>query len=432
MKKFLENGGEIFVVGGAVRDLMLDRAVKDWDLTTNLTPEHMKEIFPKNSFYNNNFGTFSIVGEDKEVFEVTTYRTENNYDDARHPTNVKWGKSLQEDVARRDFTINAMAMDIKGEIYDFYNGEEDLKNQLIRTVGNPDERFGEDALRMMRAVRIATQIKFLIEVDTFESIQKNAGLINKISAERIRDELFLILKSENAADGMKFLKNSGLLAEIMPELIEGVGMEQKGHHIYDVWTHSLEALRNTDNPDPITRLAILLHDVGKPESLKIIDGERTFHNHEIIGSRMATRIGKKLKLSNKELDKLFRLVRWHMFTTDEKATDSAVRRFIRNVTPDYLDDMIDVRRADRLGSGAKETSWRWELFKKRLVEVQKQPFSVKDLKVDGNDVMAILKIKPSRKVGEVLDAIFAEVEKDPKLNEREILLEKIKDFTEKK
>jgi len=428
MKKFVDNGAEIYVVGGAVRDLLLKREVKDWDFTTNLTPEEMKKIFPKNSFYNNEYGTFSVVEKDEEIFEITTFRTDNEYDDNRHPVSVAWGKSLSEDVVRRDFTINSLALDINGTIFDYWYGQEDLKNRLIRTVGDPDKRFGEDALRMIRAIRIATQIGFLIEEKTFDSIIQNANRINKISGERIRDEMFKILASDYPADGIKLLRNSGLLQYIIPELLEGVDMEQKGHHIYDVWTHSIEALRNCQSKDPITRLATLLHDSGKPKSMKIINGERTFHNHEIIGSRIATRIGKLLKFSNKDLDKLFRLVRWHMFTTEDTQTDKAVRRFIRNVTPEYLEEMISLRRADRVGSGSKETSWRWELFKQRLIEVQQQPFAITDLKIDGKDVMEILNISPSRKVGEVLKEIFAKVEEDPSLNVREVLLKLIEQY----
>jgi len=426
MLKFGDN--EIFVVGGAVRDLLLGREVKDWDLTTNLVPEEILKLFPKNSFYNNLFGTVGIIGKDGEIFEVTTYRSEEGYADSRHPDKVVWGKSLEEDVKRRDFTINAMAMDVTGKIFDFWKGEEDLKNGLIRTVGSPDERFGEDALRMMRAIRFSAQLKFQIEEKTFESIVKNAKLINNIAYERIRDELFKILVTEKPGDGVILLKNSGLLEQILPEILTGVGMVQRGHHIYDVWKHSLEALNNCCSSNPITRLAALLHDVGKPTVMKTIGDNNTFHNHEVVGSRIALSIGKRLRLSKEELQQLFILVRWHMFTVSEMQTDSAVRRFIKNVTVPYLDEMIALRRGDRLGSGAKETSWRWELFKKRLTEVQTQPFSVKDLKVDGKDVMEILKIKPSRKVGEVLDKLFAEVEKDVKLNEREILLGKISNF----
>lgn len=433
IKKISENG-EIYIVGGAVRDLMLKREVKDWDFTTNFKPEEIQKIFPKNSFYNNKFGTISVVDGD-DIFEITTFRTERGYSDSRHPDEIEWGKTLEEDLQRRDFTINAMALELESlsssssyKVIDLYDGQRDLENRLIRCVGEPDERFKEDALRMMRAIRIASQIGFLIEEKTFESIQKNAKLIEKIAGERIRDELFKILVSPIPSQGITLLKNCGLLEEIIPELMDGYGMVQKGHHIDDVWTHNLKTLDNCNTKDPITKLAALLHDVGKPKSMKGEGQDRTFHNHEIIGSRMATSVGKKLKLSNKELEQLFKLVRWHMFTTEATQTDKAVRRFIRNVTLEYIDEMIALRRADRLGSGAKESSWRWELFKERIVEVQKQPFSIKDLKVNGQDVMEILKIKPSRKVGEVLEAIFKEVEDQPELNEREILLGKIKKY----
>jgi tRNA nucleotidyltransferase/poly(A) polymerase len=419
-------GGEIYVVGGAVRDVLLNREVKDWDLTTSLTPEEMAKIFPKNSFYNNDFGTFSVVGKNKEVFEITTYRTEREYDDMRHPSEVSWGKSLKEDCQRRDFTINAIALDSKGNIYDYYGGISDLENKLIRTVGKADERFREDALRMLRAIRIAGQTGFVLEKKTFESIVKNNELINKISKERIRDEFLKILKCDSPSDGIVLLKNSKLLDHILPELKLGVGMAQKGHHIYDVWEHSLRALNNCESKNPITRLATLIHDIAKPVVARGEGEARTFHNHEVVGSRIANKIAKRLVLTNKQTDLLFRLVRWHMFTVEETQTDKAVRRFIKNVGKENIDEMIALRRSDRLGSGSKETSWRWELFKKRIVEVQKQPFAVTDLKINGEDVMKILKIKPSRKVGEVLDKLFAQVEEKPELNVREILMEKIK------
>ncbi len=430
IERFKDEKAQIFIIGGAVRDLMIGREVKDWDFTSNLTPEEIKKIFPKNSFYNNNFGTVSIVDKD-DIFEVTTFRTERGYSDSRHPDEIKWGKNLEEDLERRDFTINAMAIDLNNDeikIIDLYQGQEDLACKKIRTVGNPDDRFSEDALRMMRAIRIAAQIGFLIEDKTFESIQKNSKLIQKIAGERIRDELFKILLSPVASHGVLLLKNSGILEEIIPELEAGYGMTQKGHHIDDVWTHNLKTLDNCDSKNPITKLAALLHDVGKPKAMKGEGEQRTFHNHEIIGSRMAVEIGKRLRLSKKELELLFKLVRWHMFSVAEIQTDKAVRRFIKNVTPEYIDEMISLRRADRLGSGAKESSWRWELFKERIVEVQKQPFSVKDLKVNGEDVMRVLEIKASKKVGDVLNSLFKEVEEKVELNEREILLKKIEEF----
>ncbi len=425
MKKFQDSGAEIYVVGGAVRDLIMGREVYDWDFATNLTPEKMTELFPRNGFYNNEFGTFRVVGRDKEIFEITTYRSEKGYGDFRHPSEIVWGKTIEEDLGRRDFTINAMAYNDKG-LVDLYGGQKDLKDKLIRAVRNPDERFGEDALRMVKAFRMVAQVGFLIEEETFGAIVRNGQLVGKISNERIRDELFKLLAGDYPAEALVLMKNSGLLEMVLPELLTTVEVKQKGHHIYDVWEHSLQSLSNCQSRNPVTRLATLLHDIAKPRVMRGEGEARTFHAHEVVGARIAVQVGKRLRLSNKELDQLFRLVRWHMFSVNEMQTDSAVRRFIRNVTPEYLDEMIALRRSDRVGSGAKETSWRWELFKKRLIEVQKQPFSVKDLKVDGYDVMKILKIKPSRKVGEILDQIFAEVEKDPRLNKREILLERIK------
>lgn len=425
---FDKAGAEVFVVGGAVRDLLMNREVNDWDFATILAPEEVQKLFPKNSFYNNEYGTVGVVfGE--EVYEVTTYRTEQDYDDNRHPKTVAWGKSIEEDLQRRDLTINAIALKIEQDgcqIIDPYGGIRDLKNRIVKTVGKPQDRFAEDALRMMRAIRIACQLEFEIDKETAQGIKDNAKSIEKISAERVRDEMLKLLVTKRADTGLVLLKETGLLEYIIPELLAGVGMEQRGHHIYDVWVHSLKALKNCDSSDPITRLATLLHDIGKPPTMKIVNGVRTFHSHEVVGPRLAVKIGKRLKLSNEQLDQLFRLVRWHMFTVEETQTDSAVRRFIRNVTVPYLQEMISLRRADRIGSGARETSWRWKAFQERLVEVQKQPFSVKDLKIDGNDVMEILNIKPGRKVGETLTKIFAEVEKDPKLNEREVLMGMIK------
>lgn len=428
MAKFEKAGGQVYVVGGAVRDLLLSKTVKDWDLATNLKPEEIKRLFPKNSFYNNKFGTVSVVGKNKEIYEVTTFRKETGYGDKRHPDKVGWSQSLKEDTARRDFTINAMGANARGEIFDFWQGKKDLEKKLIRAVGKAEERFEEDALRMLRAVRLAGKLGFEIEAKTMKAIKKKAKLIGQVAGERIRDELFLILLSPTPSTGIKLLENSQLLEEIMPELLLGRGLEQKGHHVNDVWTHNLKTLDFCQSRNPITRLACLLHDVAKPIVVRGEGREKTFHGHEVVGARLAVKIGQRLRLSKKQLDMLFRLVRWHMFSASERQTDKAIRRLIRRVTPEYLDEMIAMRRADRLGSGAKETSWRWELLKKRLVEVQKQPFRVKDLKVNGEDVMRILKIKPGPKVGEVLQTLFEQVEEGPGLNKREILLKKIKEL----
>lgn len=457
IKKFQAAGFEIYVVGGAVRDLIMGKKVIDWDFTTNAAPEEILKLFPE-GFYDNQFGTVGIAHESSpRPYEITTFRREFGYSDKRRPDKVEWGKTLEEDLARRDFTINAMALrqetvhsaqDIGRKqkashapmhyalctmcLIDPYNGQEDLKDKVIKAVGNPVQRFNEDALRMMRGVRIAAELGFEIEQKTFEAIKQHAESINQIAAERVRDELFKLLKSDYPYEGTIMLRNSGLSTQILPEFEEAFGVEQKSlgrHHIYDVGTHSLLALKHCPSKDPLVRFATLIHDIGKPKTQKVTDeGIITFYNHEVVGAGMAKRIADRLRFSKKDKDKLFRLVRWHQFTVDERQTDSAIRRFIRNAGIENLQDMLDLRVGDRLGGGARETSWRLEKFKKRLSEVQKQPFSIKDLKVNGNDVMKALGIKPGPKVGEILNLLFEEVEQDISKNNREYLLQRIKEI----
>lgn len=418
-----KSGFEVYAVGGSVRDLVMGKSTKGWDFTTSATPEEILKIFP-DSFYDNQFGTVGIktLGD---IYEVTTYRSEKGYTDHRHPDKITWGSSIEEDLARRDFTINAIAFDGKNFI-DPFSGQEDIKKQIIRAVGNPGDRFTEDSLRMMRAIRIASQLGFMIDEATAIAIKKNAQSIKKISAERIRDELFKLLESPHAADGILVLKNTGLLKFIIPEFEVAFDIPQKSpkrHHIYDVGTHSVMALKNCPSTDPLVRFATLVHDIGKPKTFKKDENELiTFYNHEVMGSRIAKTIAERLRLSRKDSEKLFILVRWHQFTVDERQTDSALRRFIRRVGKENLFDMLALRIGDRLGGGARETSWRLELFKKRLEEVQKQPFTVADLKIDGHDVMKEFGINPGPMVGKILSQIFAEVEAGTLLNEREALL----------
>lgn len=454
-----------YAVGGSVRDLLMDRPTKGWDFTTNATPEQILEVFP-DSFYDNQFGTVGVKIYDNEksknqasnskqipndtvtsrlsretnndehikpddIYEITTYRSEQGYTDNRHPDQITWGTSLEEDLSRRDFTINAIAFDGK-ELIDPYHGQEDLQNKMIRTVGDPHARFSEDSLRIMRAVRIATMLGFFIESQTQKGITAHVQSLSHISRERIRDELMKILSSDYPADGILLLKNTGILSVILPELNDAFAVPQKSpkrHHIYDVGTHSVMALKYAPTKDPIVRLATLIHDIGKPATYRKDETELiTFFNHEVVGMRIAKRIVERLRLSKKQSEKVLTLVRWHQFTVDERQTDSAVRRFIRRVGKENLEDMLALRIGDRLGGGALETSWRLELFKKRLEEVQLQPFSIKDLKVNGFDVMQTLNVKPGPIIGQTLEALFQEVEEGTLVNERDVLLEKIKEI----
>lgn len=415
---------DAYAVGGSVRDILMGKSTKGWDFTTNATPDEILKIFP-DSFYDNAFGTVGIKTPTDDIYEITTYRSEYGYTDHRHPDKITWGKTIEEDLSRRDFTINAIAYDGK-TLIDPFSGQDDIKRQLIRAVGNPQDRFTEDSLRMMRAIRIASELGFMIDEVTTLAIKNNASLITKISGERIRDELLKLLSSDHAGDGILVLKNVGLLHFIIPELEAAFDTPQKSpkrHHIYDVGTHSVMALNHCASLDPVVRLATLLHDIGKPKTFKKdAIGLITFYNHEVIGARIAKDISNRLRLSKKQMEKIFTLVRWHQFTVDERQTDSALRRFIRRVGKENLEDMLALRIGDRLGGGARETSWRLELFKRRLEEVQKQPFTVSDLKVDGHDVMKAFGIKPGPMVGKVLSQIFAEVEDGTLPNEREALL----------
>ncbi len=435
-------GYECYAVGGSVRDTLMGQKTKGWDFTTNATPEQILAVFP-DSFYDNQFGTVGIkiyATEKKhdetekpiDIYEITTYRSEKGYKDHRHPDTVSWGKTLKEDLSRRDFSINAIAWD--GEsLIDPYNGQNAIENKQLKTVGNPDERFAEDALRMMRAIRIASQLGFQIEETTNAAICNHASLFDDISKERVRDEFLKILVSPFSADGIILLKNTGLLAHIVPELVPAFTTEQKSpnrHHLYDVGVHSVKAMEACPSIDPIVKFATLIHDIGKPKTFRKDEtGQITFYNHEVAGTAIARRVVERLRFSKKDSERILTLIRWHQFSVDERQTDSAIRRIIRRVGKENLNDILALRIGDRLGGGALETSWRLELFKKRLEEVQQQPFSVKDLKINGNDIMNVLGVRPGPIIGKTLSDIFADVEKGTLVNERETLLKKITSFS---
>ena len=431
-------GFEVAVVGGTVRDILAGKNPADWDLTTSAKPQEILKLFA-GGFYNNRFGTVGVPIGKGRIVEVTTFRRDIGSRDSRHPDKVVWGKTLEGDLARRDFTINAMALVYRdGQLstapVDPYQGVQDFGKKIIRAVGEADLRFHEDALRMLRAVRFATTLGFTIEEKTKKAIAKNTNLISKISGERVRDELFKILESDDAADGILLARETGILAVVLPELVECFAVEQKSpkrHHIYDVGTHCVFSLKHCPSGDVIVRLATLLHDIGKAKVANITEeGVRTFYNHEVVGGRLANNIARRLHFSREQREKLFKLVRWHQFSVNENQTDRALRRFIKNVGVENIEGMMDLRVGDRLGGGLQQPeSWRLKLFRQRLKDVLKEPFTVADLKVDGNDVMKILGIKPGPKVGEVLDKLFEEVEDDPKKNDRKYLLTRISKFS---
>ncbi len=431
MDRFRETDAEIYLVGGGVRDLLMGKDTKNWDFTTSIPPETIMEMFP-DAFLNNSFGTVGIpieIEDETLIFEVTPYRTEGVYRNNRHPESVSWAETLDEDLGRRDFTMNAIATD-GTTIIDPFNGRADIQAKIIRAVGDPDIRFQEDALRLMRAVRFTAQLGFAIEEQTHAAVTRNADRIETISVERVRDELLRLISSDHPAEGVLFLRQTGILKHILPELDVCFSVDQKSpfrHHIYDVGTHLVQSLKHCPSDDPITRLATLLHDIGKPETYAK-DPETqiiTFYNHEVVGAAMTRRIAKRLHLSKKQSEKLVLLVANHQFTVSELQTDKAVRRFIRKIGKDNIDAMLALRTGDRIGSGARPTSWRFDLFRKRLEEVQHQPFTVKELAISGHDVMQIGNLPPSREIGDILDQIFLAVSENGLENTREVLLQRL-------
>ncbi len=432
VKKLKENKFEAYLVGGCVRDFLRGVEPKDWDITTNAKPEEIREIFP-NSFYENKFLTVTVQtgssNPNAQEVEITTYRKEAKYSDKRHPDEVKFAKSLEEDLSRRDFTINAMALDITNKkerkVIDFFGGEKDLKQKIVRAVGNPEERFSEDALRMMRAVRFAVVLGFKIEDKTAQAIKNNSFWLKMVSKERIRDEFLKIIMSERAAQGVELLRILGLLKYIIPEIEEGYGVSQNKHHIYDVYEHSLKSLdyaaKQGFNQD--VRLAALLHDIGKPRVKQGEGPEATFYNHEIVGAKMTFQILSRLKFPKKDIKKITKLVRYHLFYYNVgEVGESSVRRLIRRVGLENMDDLLHLRMADRIGSGVpKAEPYKLRHLRYLIEKLSRDPLSVKMLKVNGEDVMRILNIKPGPKVGMVLDILLSYVVNEPKKNKKEIL-----------
>lgn len=442
VKKIERAGFEAFVVGGCVRDLLLaNGGPKDWDITTSAKPEEILKVFAEGK-YENVFGTVLLPlknekGETEEVIEVTTYRSERGYSDRRHPDKIIFEDKLDKDLERRDFTINAMALRLTDarsgqtlEIIDLFGGHKDLAKKIIRAVGEPEDRFREDALRMLRAVRLAVQLGFVIEEKTCRAIAKMAGSIKFVSKERVRDELIKIFQSDMADQGVLMLQQGKLLQYIMPELERGIGIKQNKHHTYTVFKHSLLSLKFCPSRDWRVKMAALLHDIAKPQTKKFINGDATFYNHDAIGARVAEKIMRRLKFSNQDIEKVTALIRYHMFYYNvDEVTEAAVRRLIVKVGKENLKDLIDLRIGDRLGSGVpKAKPYKLRHLEYMMEKVQKDPLSVKKLKINGDDLMKLLKIGPGPKIGAILDVLLSEVVDEPKLNNKKYLAEKSKEL----
>ncbi len=484
----LEKAGfEAYLVGGCVRDLLMDREPKDWDVTTNSKPEQIISLFEK-TVYENTFGTVGVCvlrnnvthetteevnretirtspqsspykGEEErqsvsceteetvthetkyEIIEVTPYRIESKYSDFRHPDEVKFSNNLEDDLKRRDFTINALAFrssaldeKSKGHVIDLFDGLKDINSKVLRTVGNPDDRFQEDALRMLRAVRFSVQLCFTVSHETSESIFKNANLIKEVSQERINSEFVKIIMSATPASGVVMLQKFGLLKNIIPELEEGVGCEQLGEHIYDVWDHLLHALQHAaDKNWPLEiRLTALFHDIGKPRTRRYDatkaggKGKYTFYGHEVVGARMAKVIMERMKFPKKEIELVEKLVRSHMFFSDtEQITLSAVRRIIAKVGVENIWYLMNVRECDRVGMKKKEAPYRLRKYFGMIEEALHDPISVGQLKINGEFMIKDIGMKPGPRMGWILNALLEEVLEDPTKNEVSILKDRV-------
>ncbi len=439
----LEKAGfEAFLVGGCTRDLLLGKEPKDWDITTNATPDEITPLFPK-TFYENSYGTVGVVNEKTEneklkIVEVTPYRLESSYTDHRHPDEVKFSKSIEDDLKRRDFTINAIAVSLSHgaikDIVDLFGGLKDIKDKTIKAVGNSNDRFTEDALRVIRAVRLATELGFTINIDIEKAILSHGNLLQKISIERIRDEFIRILMSNNPKLGIELLDKMHILEYIVPELLKAKDVAQNQAHAYDVWEHLLRTLQHSADKDwPLDiRLSALFHDISKPETKRFSHETNTitFYGHEVVGSRVTKKILERLKFPQKTVDKVTKMIRWHMFFSDtETITLSAVRRMINNVGRENIWDLMNIRICDRIGTGRpKENPYRLRKYQSMVEEAMHDPISVGMLKIDGKGIMDVTHVTPGPKIGSVLSALLEEVLENPKLNTKEYLDNRAKEL----
>lgn len=419
-------GHETYLVGGCVRDLLLGREPKDWDITTDARPEEIQRIFPE-TFYENAFGTVGVVTESDDprmkVVEITPYRIEGKYSNARHPDEVTFSDNLSDDLKRRDFTINAIAYDPLKDIWiDEHDGETDISRRVLQTVGNPLERFEEDALRMLRAIRLAVELDFAIDGGTATGIATHASQLQKISHERIRDELIRILLSDRPMQALYMAQKLGILKYVIPELEDALGVDQNQAHSYDVFEHLLRSLQHAaDKKWPLeVRLAALLHDIGKPASRRWSEEKRdwTFHGHEVIGAKIAKKILHDLRFSSDVIEVVVKLIRWHMFFSDpDQVTLSAVRRTITNVGQEHIKDLLNLRICDRIGTGRpKEQPFRLRKYMSMVDEALRDPISVAMLAINGTKIIDMGIEKPGPRIGWILHVLLEEVLDDPSKN----------------
>jgi tRNA nucleotidyltransferase (CCA-adding enzyme) len=432
-QKLRDAGFRAWVVGGCVRDLLLGKTPSDWDVCTDAVPDAMLKVFPRAIPTGIAHGTLTVL-VDKIPYEVTTLRGEGAYTDGRRPDNVYFAQDIDRDLARRDFTVNAIALDpVSGEIIDPFGGQADLAAKVLRAVGLASERFSEDGLRVLRAARFAATLGFELHEDTANAIEPTLGTFRKVSEERVRDEWIKTMKAEKPSRAFEIMRTTGILAITCPELLEGVGLEQNKHHAFDVWGHAMACL-DASAGDPILRMAALLHDVGKPRSRAFSDKTQdyTFYDHDRIGAEMVYPICTRLRFSNDERDRITHLVRNHLFYYDASWTDAAVRRWVRRVGTDRLEDLYALNQADVRGKGrsADDDLAMLDALRRRVQSVLEKgaALSTKDLAVNGSDLMKELGMPASRALGDLLKELLELVTNEPEKNERSALLAMARDI----
>jgi poly(A) polymerase/tRNA nucleotidyltransferase (CCA-adding enzyme) len=418
-------GHAAYVVGGSLRDVLLERRPADWDLASDARPPRLVELFP-GSVYENRFGTVG-VRRDGEVFEITTFRTDHDYADFRRPHRIEFGDSIEVDLARRDFTLNAMAWGARpGEpsaFIDPYDGQADIAARVLRAVGEPRARFEEDALRMIRAVRLTATLDLEVEAATLAGIQVCSGLVAHLSGERLASELDKLLVAPTPSVGLRLMADAGLLTPISPALAAQRGIPQNKVPGEDLWDHTLRSTDAAPATRPVVRLAALLHDIGKPATFA--DGH--FLGHEVVGADLAAAFLERLKKPRAVQTRVAELVRNHMFTYESNWSDAAVRRFIGRISSlgeGMLDDLLALREADNVGSGLSATAGRVDELRSRIA-AELEAEAVLDrsgLVVDGDALMAELGLTQGPLLGRILDELLERVIADPALNDRPTLL----------
>jgi len=419
-ERLIKNGYQAFIVGGAIRDSLLGCQAKDWDVATDAKPDRIRELFPEMASFNLKHGTVTLVFEGSH-FEVTTFRGTGGF-----------SLRIEEDLAHRDLTFNAMAYDITNKrIVDPFGGQRDIEGKVVRAVLNPSERFQEDPLRMMRAIRFSLELGYAIEPETLMAIKTMAQAIDIVAKERVRDELLKVLMVRRPSAGFHLMRKSGLLKGILPELVEGYRKRQNNFHKYTIYRHTMETVDSIKG-DPVLRLSALFHDIAKPRVRKKINGRWRFFGHATTSAELTKKIMMRLKFSNDRITRVTHLITHHMFDYKQELSDRAVRRFIKRIGADNVDDLIALRKADDLAHGwGRDFEKDIEKFKSRInSQIKKSyPFTISDLAVNGHDVIKIVGLQPGPRVGQILNQLLEVVIEKPEYNQKERLIKILKDAT---